>query len=934
MKGLNKRNRIDNRGFSLVELLIAVAIASIFGAAVFGFMTVGAKTFSSNSADVNLQNESQLAFNQIQDLVIDTAVAVEYYKDSVAVGNKVKTDSEIPEGHDKILRLINTDSAYDIIWKHDESERKLYYVEHTASIAGDHIEIGPGSAEYLMSENIIGFAVDLSRLESKRVVRVDLTYEKNGRKSSSSHNITLRNEVVSENKLEERTKTRITLSSNSIPDHIKGKGYYYAEPDEIVVLSGYQVCDASDNPLSDQPLRYEVISGNNDGGTDFVDMNGKLHVSPRETALQFKVRVYCQSDNSVKKDVFVRVVRTTGIAITYTPQKNGSNEITAKDELNNMSLSGNDIYKDDMLPNEEFTLTATPSISWTVSSDHTPYTLDGADTAKLNAIEASIKDNIRFKGDGMLGYPTLYKETGSLSDHPDCKFKMADKFDFEGTLIEKTYYTSPIRVRAYCGHTEDRLGSYGVEKYTDWDAAACKKKGDYSIVKKPGRLTRGVERNEEPYDFSSGDKAKLKRDPQHAEFVEMYLYEEGNDKPLDTSVWMKDSGGHDHLHWILPMSMDPTKRYTFKIISHWGDVTGTSVPGNAIYVLPYGGFTKDSDFLYTSDELTEVFDKLRLNYTNLGGVANIKTVTVPNLPEDKECDSNYVKYYVHPYENLVNSNKIYLPIGYNPSFYFGDDEANTDPRNSGNNMDTPKALTEWAQQKGGWYVYAYDEETKGWKTYNDPNGLIAHDRDPSNVFNWGKMFTYSNNNKTKKEIQLILRTDPTKWDKRIPSRIKLVPRFVYNDKSYEISDNYVETIFWNIKVPYNKKLSTKTFAQLLEMIKGTDYETCYFPGPDDTEGWNKVFVGARKKQNTGSNSNDIWEKTWSFAGFDSNAGYTMSNGSYELWYELEEFKNMEGRSDWKLRLYYKPVNSSKYVGIAEYKYNYATQIWDMESKIK
>ena len=58
--------KADNKGFSLVELLIAVTIATIVGASIFGFMKVGAKTFNFNSSDVNLQNESQLAFNQMQ----------------------------------------------------------------------------------------------------------------------------------------------------------------------------------------------------------------------------------------------------------------------------------------------------------------------------------------------------------------------------------------------------------------------------------------------------------------------------------------------------------------------------------------------------------------------------------------------------------------------------------------------------------------------------------------------------------------------------------------------------------------------------------------------------------------------------------------------------------------------------------------------------
>ena len=49
------RVRKDQRGFTIVELLIAVAILSIVVASVCGFILVGSNSYAAANSDINVQ---------------------------------------------------------------------------------------------------------------------------------------------------------------------------------------------------------------------------------------------------------------------------------------------------------------------------------------------------------------------------------------------------------------------------------------------------------------------------------------------------------------------------------------------------------------------------------------------------------------------------------------------------------------------------------------------------------------------------------------------------------------------------------------------------------------------------------------------------------------------------------------------------------------
>ena len=63
--------RKNNRGFTLVELIVSTAILSIVVLAASAFMVAGTRTYSSLSYTVRLQYEAQIAMAQLQEYTVD-----------------------------------------------------------------------------------------------------------------------------------------------------------------------------------------------------------------------------------------------------------------------------------------------------------------------------------------------------------------------------------------------------------------------------------------------------------------------------------------------------------------------------------------------------------------------------------------------------------------------------------------------------------------------------------------------------------------------------------------------------------------------------------------------------------------------------------------------------------------------------------------------
>ena len=78
MKTKERRERLQNKGFTLIELIVTIAIIAIFSGVVLTFISTGSNIYRSTSSSAKVQMETQETFDQIEDLIIDVNRSLYY----------------------------------------------------------------------------------------------------------------------------------------------------------------------------------------------------------------------------------------------------------------------------------------------------------------------------------------------------------------------------------------------------------------------------------------------------------------------------------------------------------------------------------------------------------------------------------------------------------------------------------------------------------------------------------------------------------------------------------------------------------------------------------------------------------------------------------------------------------------------------------------
>lgn len=285
------RNRIakmqtDNRGLTLIELIITVAIIAIFSGVVLTFITTGSNTYRSTSSSAKVQMETQELIDRMEDMIIDTNRSL-YYANGTgenigsAIKNDIKQSGAGNSDGNKTFIVCNeyknndgNTSQYicDVIdW--DKEDATVYYSqrEYTASSSSDgagkdDTETAVFSADEgdaavfsldeeddgeqnvrnartkvkrsVLATGILDFRADLTRAESDNIVRFQLSTENGKKEIETLHSVSLRNKV------------KVKKPADSVED---------TEPTDVRIRISY--APASMDPGTSDNLAYD-LTGN------------------------------------------------------------------------------------------------------------------------------------------------------------------------------------------------------------------------------------------------------------------------------------------------------------------------------------------------------------------------------------------------------------------------------------------------------------------------------------------------------------------------------------------------------------------------------------------------------------------------------------------------------------------------------------------------
>lgn len=196
----------NNKGFSLIELVIAIAILAVAGVAIFGFVVNTSNSYSRTNKEVKLQYEQQLAVNQIRDMIVesDKGIYFDAASKSLALYGAVKKDNEGTKSYPvTVIRFV-------------QPEGKMYFGTKDFS-AGSEITFADVSTSKILSENVTEFNVDLTNVKKDKVL-FQVTFTVGDREQTVKETVALRNRLVVSNMVD----TIWGEEAGSVDSFIKG----------------------------------------------------------------------------------------------------------------------------------------------------------------------------------------------------------------------------------------------------------------------------------------------------------------------------------------------------------------------------------------------------------------------------------------------------------------------------------------------------------------------------------------------------------------------------------------------------------------------------------------------------------------------------------------------------------------------------------------
>ena len=193
---LRALSRRDDRGISFVEMLCAVAILSLVAGVIGTVVVVSTRTYNRGISETNIQQEAQLAANNIGNMVKDACSVVygesgqQYLENGEdLMSNPDSSPKMQADGFTELSIVTNEDIQYTMTY--DEGNSMLMYQEFGSD----------GSAltgTEIMANNIVAFTADTTDFKNSKTIKLNMTVEdkSTSRKIPMEYTMTSRNDAV------------------------------------------------------------------------------------------------------------------------------------------------------------------------------------------------------------------------------------------------------------------------------------------------------------------------------------------------------------------------------------------------------------------------------------------------------------------------------------------------------------------------------------------------------------------------------------------------------------------------------------------------------------------------------------------------------------------------------------------------------------------
>lgn len=322
----------ENKGFSLVELIVVIAIFSVVSIAIGGFLVAAQRSYAVSANELDIQEEAQLVANQLQEMILDTSLGISYQyvvvdEHGTELIDYMTNDAEtvLPEGDlaKKDLYIYGLDYYYHIYWNKESSE--LYLVEYEKTGPTPQLADGMTSNGVVLGEFVTDFAVNLTHIASDKMVSFDITFKKPGaeRAYTVSRNISIRNNILM-NKSATDVYDSVGLEFEPVADDLDiNPAAAIKWPGESLQYSIVAQCSRGGVPSQDVSWSYSSGDGVPLSANTRVNASGVLKVGDDEKSTVINLvgsmpgKDYgTGTDITLSQNCVVNVRQITGLSIT------------------------------------------------------------------------------------------------------------------------------------------------------------------------------------------------------------------------------------------------------------------------------------------------------------------------------------------------------------------------------------------------------------------------------------------------------------------------------------------------------------------------------------------------------------------------------------------------------------------------------------------